>query len=214
VTEQQCCQLNETDVRLGRPGPDVFVHRTAICETQEVGSGTRIWAFAHLLDGAVVGRDCNICDQVFIEGQARLGDRVTVKNQALIWDGVTLEDDVFVGPGVVFTNDRYPRSGRMPQVARRADHQENWLVPTVVGRGASIGAGAVIICGVKIGRYVAVGAGTVVTWDVPDHRLVLGNPARPVGWVCVCGRPLDDELNCPDCSRRFRLRNGDLIEAA
>ena len=191
----------------------VFVHEKAICESRDVGAGTRIWAFAHVMDGAAIGRDCNLCDHVFVEGQARIGDRVTVKNGALIWEGVTIEDDAFVGPEVIFTNDRYPRSGRMPEVAEKYADKENWLTPTLVRRGASIGAGAVIICGITIGRFAGIGAGAIVTRDVPDHRLVVGQPARPVGWVCLCGRPLDDSLGCPQCHRRFLSEPSGLVPA-
>jgi len=187
-----------------------FVHPAALCESKSVGAGTRIWAFAHVLDGAVIGRDCNICDHAYIEGGARIGDRVTVKNQVMIWDGVTIEDDVFVGPGAIFTNDRYPRSGRMAEVASRYSQPANWLIPTTVRQGASIGAGAVIICGVTIGRYAVVAAGAVVTRDVPDHRLVAGQPARPCGWACVCGVKLNESLLCPQCGRRFATRDGHL----
>ena len=191
----------------------VFVHPAAICESRDVGSGTRVWAFAHVLNGATIGRDCNICDHAFVEGGARLGDRVTVKNGVMVWEGVTIEDDVFCGPGVIFTNDRYPRSGRMPEVACRYRQPENWLIPTTVRRGATIGAGAIILCGVTIGRYVSVAAGAVVTRDVPDHRLVVGQPARVTGCVCICGMPLSEDLACSQCERCYRLREG-MIELA
>ncbi|UCE58329.1 MAG: N-acetyltransferase [Phycisphaerales bacterium] len=189
-----------------------YVHPSAICESTNVDTGTRIWAFAHILEGAVVGRDCNICDHVFIEGGARLGDRVTIKNQVMIWDGVTIEDDVFVGPSAIFTNDRHPRSGRMPEVGQRYANSENWLAPTTVCRGASIGAGAIILCGTTLGRYAMVAAGAIVTRDVPDHRLVVGQPARPIGWVCICGMTLETNLRCPQCHRRYELHN-DLLRS-
>jgi acetyltransferase-like isoleucine patch superfamily enzyme len=191
----------------------VFVHEQAICETRDVGGGTRIWAFAHVMDGAIIGQDCNLCDHVFVEGHTRIGDRVTVKNNVLIWEGVTIEDDVFVGPNVIFTNDRYPRSGRMPEVTDKYAKKENWLTPTLVRRGASFGAGAVIICGVTIGRFAGVGAGAIVTRDVLDHQLVVGQPARPVGWICICGRPLDDSLRCPQCRRHFISQASGLVSA-
>ncbi len=191
----------------------VFVHPAAICEASEVGEGTRVWAFAHVLARAVVGRDCNIGGGAFIEGGARLGDRVTVKNQVMIWDGVTIEDDVFIGPGVIFTNDRYPRSQRMPEVTAKYSRRRNWLVPTRVCRGASIGAGAVILCGTTIGRCASVGAGAVVTRTVPDHRLVAGNPARSIGWACTCGTRLDEDLGCPQCGRCFILGEDALVPA-
>ena len=191
----------------------VSVHPASVCESQTVGEGTRLWAFAHVMDGAVIGRNCSICDHAFIESGARLGDGVTVKNQVMVWDGVTIENDAFLGPGMIFTNDRYPRSPRMAAVATRYRHQRNWLEPTTVRRGATIGAGAIVLCGITIGQHASIGAGAVVTRDVPDHRLVVGNPARIVGWACVCGVPLDQALGCPACARRFEI-TGDTLVAA
>src|SRR5438132_9142712 len=125
----------------------VFVHPHALCESDEVGAGTQIWAFTHVMKGAVIGRDCNIGDHTFIEAGARIGDRVTVKNQAMVWDGVEIADDVFIGPGVSFTNDLLPRSARMrlPAVAARYHSRAGWLLPTRVETGASIGARCVIL---------------------------------------------------------------------
>jgi len=173
----------------------VHLHPQALCETDQVGPGTRIWAFAHLLPGARVGADCNICDQVFIEGGAVLGDRVTVKNASLIWDGVTIEDEVFVGPRVTFTNDRRPRIG-FPVPAGQ-------FVPTLVRRGATLGANVTVVCGVTIGSYAMVAAGAVVTHDVADHVVVAGVPARAVGWACVCSRPVAPGTTC-ECGRSYR----------
>src|SRR3982750_833156 len=136
---------------------DYMVHPNAICETTSVGAGTRIWAFAHILPGAKIGRDCNICDHTFIENQVVIGDRVTIKCGVQVWDGVRLEADVFVGPNATFTNDNFPRSKQRPaQFAK-----------TVVSRGASIGANATILPGVSIGQNAMVGAGAVVTHNVP-----------------------------------------------
>lgn len=199
-----------------KPAAQVFVHPAALCESDDVGAGTRVWAFAHVMQGAVIGRECNIGGHAFIETGARIGDRVTIKNQAMIWNGVTLEDDVFVGPGAILTNDRYPRSARADQTSQVYSCSENWLVPTTVRRGATIGAGAVILCGVSIGSSAMVGAGAVVTRDVPDHGLVVGNPARAIGWVCLCGARLNAvarepevstcaESACPRCGRRYEF---------
>jgi len=168
----------------------------ALCETEDVGPGTRVWAFAHVMPGARIGSGCNICDHVFVESGAVIGERVTVKNNSLVYEGVTLEDDVFVGPNTVFTNDRRPRAASV----RDGPFE---LVPTFVRRGASIGANATVVCGVTVGPFALVGAGSVVTADVPAHALVTGNPARRVGWVCRCGQSLPDELTCR-CGRAFR----------
>jgi acetyltransferase-like isoleucine patch superfamily enzyme/dTDP-4-dehydrorhamnose 3,5-epimerase-like enzyme len=152
---------------------EVFLHPQALCESASVGAGTRVWAFAHILSGAKVGRDCNICDGVFVENDVVVGDRVTVKCGVQLWDGVRLEDDVFVGPNATFTNDRFPRS--------RA-HPERYP-ETIVRRGASIGANATILPGLEIGANAMVGAGAVVTRSVPNNAIVKGNPARIAGYV-------------------------------
>jgi acetyltransferase-like isoleucine patch superfamily enzyme len=144
-----------------------FAHPQALVESQHVGVGTRVWAFSHVLPGAVIGEDCNICDHVFIENDVRLGDRVTVKSGVQLWDGVTLEDDAFVGPNATFTNDPFPRSKQHLERHPR----------TVVQRGASVGANATILPGLTIGRDAMVGAGAVVTRNVPPNAVVVGNPA-------------------------------------
>jgi UDP-2-acetamido-3-amino-2,3-dideoxy-glucuronate N-acetyltransferase len=150
-----------------------FKHETAIVETACVGDGTRIWAFAHVLEGARIGRDCNICDHTFIENDVTLGDRVTVKCGVQLWDGVRIEDDVFIGPNATFTNDPFPRSKQPP----------GQFACTVVKRGASIGANATVLPGVTVGENVMVGAGAVVTHDVPRNAVILGNPGRIVSYV-------------------------------
>jgi len=190
--------------------PNVSYHPTALCESDDIGGGTRIWAYAHVMNNAHIGTNCNICDHVFIESGVHIGDRVTVKNQALLYTGVTIEDDVFVGPGVAFTNDRYPRSARMPEAAPRYRVQSCWLERTTVEHGVSIGAGAIVLCGTRIGAYATIGAGAIVTRDVAPHALVIGQPARQIGWVCTCGIGLDESLACPDCHLRF-VKDGDTI---
>ncbi len=187
--------------------PDVFVHALGVCESDAVGPGTRVWAFAHILAGATVGRDCNVCDHAFIEGGAIVGDRVTIKNAVLIWDGVTIGDDVFIGPNALFTNDIVPRAHV------RKDRSE--FAQTAVRDGASIGAGATIVCGTSIGANALVGAGAVVTRDVADHALVVGNPARQIGWVCRCGGRLDTSLRCETCGAAYRQQDdgGGLVAA-
>ena len=183
---------------------DVFVHRQGLCESPSVGTGTRVWAFAHVMPSAVVGRDCNIGDSAYVEGGSVVGDRVTIKNQVMIFEGVTVEDDVFLGPGVIFTNDLVPRAHIKKHGAQ--------LYETRVGRGATLGAGVVVVCGTTIGEFAFVGAGAVVTRDVPAHAFVVGNPARVIGWACTCGCRLPESLACP-CGRSWRAQCGCLIPA-
>lgn len=150
-----------------------FVHPQGLCESPKIGARTRVWAFAHVLPGATIGEDCNICDHVFVENDVVVGDRVTIKCGVQLWDGLRIEDDVFIGPNATFTNDRFPRSKQYPDA----------FAQTRVGRGASIGANATILPGVNIGQYAMVGAGAVVTRSVPPYAIVVGNPARITGYV-------------------------------
>jgi acetyltransferase-like isoleucine patch superfamily enzyme len=148
----------------------MMIHSAAICESKQIGVGTRIWAFVHILPGAVIGSDCNICDFVFIENQVTIGDRTTIKSGVQIWDGVTIGSDVFVGPNVTFSNDKYPRS----------KNKEFELLLTFVGDNASIGANATILPGISIGANAVIGAGSVVTKNVEPGTTVIGNPAVPL----------------------------------
>jgi len=165
------------------PPAGVFVHEKGLCDSDRVGEGTRIWAFAHVLKGAVLGKGCNIGECSFVEGGAVLGNYCTVKNGVSVWDKVTCEDYVFLGPNAVLTNDFLPRSAfkKNPETEFRK---------TLIREGASIGANATIVCGVTIGLHAMVGAGAVVTRDVPDFGLVWGNPARRGGWVGRYGERL------------------------
>lgn len=173
-----------------------FVHEKALCETSDIGHGTRVWAFAHVMKGAKIGEDCNVGDHAFIESGAVLGNRVTVKNAVLVWDKVTVEDDVFLGPNMVFTNDMNPR------VAFK--NSPDKFLPTRVKKGSSIGANATIVCGVTLHEQAFVGAGSVVIRDVPAHAMVAGNPARRIGWMCMCGLKLSRQFTC-GCGRKYRL---------
>ena len=179
----------------------VFVHPQGLCESATVGSGTRIWAFAHVLEDAAVGSDCNVGDGAYVEGGACVGDRVTIKNQVMIFERVTVEDDVFLGPGVTFTNDLNPRA----HIKRHGDE----LLPTRICHGATLGARAVIICGTTIGAHAFVAAGAVVTRDVPAYGFVVGNPGRLIGWACECGLRLPADLACT-CGRNYANYDGEL----
>lgn len=156
----------------------IFVHTQALCESTSIGSGSRVWAFAHILPGASIGNNANICDHVFIENDVVIGDNVTIKCGVQIWDGVRIGNNVFIGPNVSFTNDPFPRSKQFP---------ENYT-STFIEDGASIGAGATIIAGVRIGRNAMVGAGAVVTHTVPPNAIVKGNPARITDYVQPQGK--------------------------
>jgi acetyltransferase-like isoleucine patch superfamily enzyme len=183
-------------------------HPTALVESESIGEGTRIWAFTHVMPGAVIGRNCNIADHCHIEGGSVVGDNVTVKNLNMVTEGVTLEDGVFVGPHVVFTNDRYARSPRGGHAGSRYADKASWLLPTVIRRGATLGGGSVILPGLVVGEYAMVAAGCVVTRDVPPHCLLKGNPGRPGGWVCFCGLPLvaaGGEARCANCGHQFEV---------
>ncbi len=172
-----------------------FAHPKALVESRAIGAGTRIWAFAHVMDGAIVGNHCNICDHAFIESHAVLGNNVTIKNGVSVWDGVVLEDDVFVGPNAVFTNDINPRAA-----IKKTREQ---FAATRVRQGASIGANATLVGGITIGRFAFIGAGAVVLRNVPDYAVVVGNPARHVGYMCECGAKLNPTFAC-QCGRQYR----------
>src|SRR5215207_2514918 len=173
--------------------PSVLVHALALCESDEVGPRTRVWAFAHVLKGARIGADCKVGGHAFVEGGVVVGNAVTIKNGVQLFSGVTVEDEVFLGPGAVFTNDASPRAPYPKGPA-------GWRA-TRVGRGATVGANATVLSGLTIGCWAMVGA-----------AIVVGNPARQTGWACRCGRPLPGELACAACGRAYRLAPGTLEE--
>ena len=173
-----------------------FIHPSAVVDAGVViGESTRVWHFCHLMTGAQIGVHCVLGQNVMIGPGVVVGNGVKIQNNVSVYTGVTLEDDVFCGPSVVFTNVLTPRA-----FIERKDE----FSPTLVGRGTTIGANATVLCGVTIGTYAMVGAGAVVTRDVPDHALVLGNPARRVGWIGRTGIRLDDGLVCPQTGERYR----------
>lgn len=176
----------------------VFIHEASIVESESIGAGTRIWAFAHIMSGAIIGENCNIGEGCYIEGQAVIGNNVTIKNQICVWDGVTLEDHVFLGPQVVLTNDFIPRN------LHRTSPEK--FMKTLIKRGASVGANATIICGIIIGEHALIGAGSVVTGDVPAYALVYGNPAKIRGYVCECGNKIDFAVSC-SCGKKYDFKN-------
>jgi len=167
-----------------------MIHPLADVQSDSISDGTRIWQFSVVLPGAKVGRDCNICAQVFIENEVVVGDNVVIKNGVQLWDGVSVGDNVFIGPNVTFTNDSLPRSKR---------YGPDGMLRTTIKEGCSIGANATILPGISLGEYSMIGAGSVVTKDVVPHALVYGSPAISKGWVCRCARKLDFSDGVAEC---------------
>jgi len=180
-----------------------FKHPTAVVESEEIGEGTRIWHFAHIREKAKIGRNCNIGKCVYIDTGVEIGNNVKIQNFACIYRGVKIEDDVFIGPAVTFTNDLYPRAFIW---------SEEKIIPTLVKKGASIGANSTIICGITIGEYAMVGAGSVVTRDVPPFGLAYGNPARLKGFVCYCGKKLNEVVEENDVMIIYKCSCGEIVE--
>lgn len=198
--------LAEGTGAVARPFPDAFVHESSyVDEGCSIGPGTKVWHFSHVLSDSHIGADCVIGQNVMIGPGVTVGDRCKVQNNVSIYKGVTLEEGVFCGPSCVFTNVLNPRA----EVERKDEFR-----PTRVGRGATIGANATIICGNDVAEYAFVAAGAVVTRDVPAHALVAGVPARRVGWMSPAGERLEDDLVCPRTGRRFEERDGELVELA
>ena len=173
-------------------GDSVYIHETAdVSEAAIIGKGTKVWNQAQIREDAEIGDDCIISKNVYIDKGVKIGKRCKIQNNVNVYHGVTIEDGVFLGPSMTFTNDMYPRA-----------FNDTWeITKTVVRRGASIGANATIRCGIEIGEYSMIGAGSVVTQDVKPYTLVVGNPARQIGYVCQCGRRLDANLVCPECGK-------------
>lgn len=187
---------------------DYFVHESSyVDEPCEIGEGTKIWHFSHVMKNSTVGKRCNIGQNVVISPDVRIGDNVKIQNNVSVYTGVELEDDVFCGPSMVFTNVVNPRS----HVSRKDEYRK-----TLVKRGASIGANATVVCGYTIGRYAFIGAGAVVTKDIPDYALVVGNPGRVAGWMCQCGIKLDlsrhaeksEQTMCDACGKKYVKESG------
>ena len=173
-----------------------FVQDTAIIdEGAEIGEGTRVWHWCHIMKDVKIGKNCNVGENAFIESGVTLGNNVKVKNNVAIYTGVVCEDDVFLGPNCVFTNVANPRS---------FINRKNEFKKTVIHKGASIGANATIVCGHDIGEYAFVGAGSVVTKDVPNYHMVIGNPAKLYAYVCKCGCKLDINLRCDACGAQYK----------
>jgi len=179
-----------------------FKHPQAIVETNKIGTNTRVWAFSHILPGAVLGENCNVNDHTFIENDVIIGDNVTVKSGVYIWDGARIGDNVFIGPNVTFTNDLRPRSKQYPEE----------FLETVLEDWASIGANSTIIAGITIGKYAMIGAGSVVTKNIPNNTLWFGNPAKFKAYICKCGEKLSSDLVCCKCNKKFELINSKLGE--
>ena len=185
-----------------------MVHKTAVVDKgAQIGAGTRIWHFSHVMPGAQIGENCILGQNVFVGMKVVLGNGVKVQNNVSIYDAVTLEDYVFCGPSMVFTNVNNPRS----HIERKDEFR-----PTLVKKGASIGANATIICGVTVGTYAFIGAGAVVTHDVPAHALMVGVPAKQIGWMCDCGirlEPVKSHLTCNTCGNSYQLTKNGLERA-
>lgn len=179
---------------------DYYIHESSyIGENVTVGEKTKIWQFCNIMDGVSIGKNCNIGQNVFMEQGVKIGNNATIKNNIALYTGVVCEDDVFLGPNCVFTNVINPRSF----ISRKKEYR-----PTLVKKGASIGANATVVCGSTIGSYAMVGAGSVITKDVPDYALVYGNPARLKSYVCKCGKKLtksNEYYVCSECGKKYRI---------
>jgi len=196
---QQSLEAGGKVIPLKENAKDFYVHESSIIEEPyKIGKGTKIWHFCHIMPNATIGENCSLGQNTYVGNEVSLGNRVKIQNNVSVYDSVTLEDDVFCGPSCVFTNVLNPRA----HVSRKHDYR-----PTLVKKGATIGANATIVCGHTIGRYAFIGAGAVVTKNVPDHAMVYGNPAQVQGWVCECGIKLQGEgtMTCSECGRQYKV---------
>ena len=185
-------------------GTAFFAHETAVIDSDcQIGEGTKIWHFSHIMSNCTIGQQCSIGQNVVISPEVRIGNRVKIQNNVSVYSGVICEDDVFLGPSAVFTNVINPRSA----IARKNEYK-----PTIVLKGATIGANATIVCGITIGRYAFIGAGAVVTKNIADYALVVGNPARQTGWMSEFGHKLkfnpEGLAICPESQDKYKLENG------
>ena len=179
----------------------IFIHETAnVSDKANIGNGTKIWINSQIREYAAIGENCIISKDTYIDTGVTIGSGVKIQNGVSVYHGVSIEDDVFVGPNVTFTNDRVPR----------AFNKEWQITPTLIKKGASLGANATIVCGVEIGEYAMVGAGSVVTKNVPAHGLVLGNPAKLIDYVCCCGQRIGEASLCPVCGVENIIYRGKL----
>ena len=186
---------------------EIFIHESAyVDDGAQIGAGTKVWHFCHVLGGAVIGERCSLGQNVVVMNGVKIGNNVKIQNNVSVYEGVELEDDVFCGPSMVFTNVINPRS----HVSRKNEYKR-----TLVRRGATIGANATVVCGSTLGEYAFVGAGSVVTRDVPDYGLVVGVPAKRIGWMCQCGERLSNEkpTECRVCGSKYKLEEGKLRRA-
>ena len=186
-----------------------FVHASSLVDAPvDIGAGTKIWHFSHVMSNCRIGERCNIGQNVVISPDVTIGNNVKIQNNVSVYTGCVLEDDVFCGPSMVFTNVVNPRS----HVIRKSEYKQ-----TLVKKGASLGANSTIVCGITIGRYAFIGAGAVVTRDVPDYALIYGNPARLRGWMCACGIKLEfensDQARCAACGQVY-VRRGECVQPA
>lgn len=181
----------------------ITIHPQAIVDSKNIDAGTKIWAFTHILKGAIIGKNCNICEHVFIEDDVVIKDNVTIKCGVYLWNGIRIDNNVFIGPSVTFTNDIRPRSQVYPKE----------FMKTEIKEGASIGANVTVLCGIIIGKWAMIGAGSLVSKSIPDYALAYGNPARIKGFVCECSKDLNIKGNYAKCScgKIYKFKNNTIV---